>query len=194
MYIPAPFKVNDDNETSRFIENNAFGQLISNSDGRLVSTHLPFLLSDDKTKLVAHLAKQNPQTQDIEGQEVLVSLQGPHGYISPSWYLELGVPTWDYQAAHVYGYCKTFTEHDALKQLVDALTNKYEATQESPWQPEYNTNMLKAIVGIEIEITEIQCKYKLSQNRSKEDQANVIEQLKQQGSNQLAKAMQSNDV
>lgn len=193
MYIPKHFKITEEKEIHAFIESNAFGQLISNSEGRLFSTHLPFLLSSNNSKLLCHLAKQNPQAQDIEGQEVLVTLQGHHDYISPSWYSSPGVPTWNYQSVHVYGRCKRMTDTKALKELVETLTHKYEFYLPSPWQPEYNPSMLGAIVGIEIDIHEIQCKYKLSQNRSKEDRDQVIEQLKNIGSNSLAKIMQKNE-
>ena len=191
MYIPKSFKVTDKKEIHRFIEENAFGQLTSSSKGRLFSTHLPFLLSDDKTKLLCHLAKKNHQALDIEGQEVLVTLQGAHNYISPSWYLSTGVPTWNYLAAHIYGRCKVFNQAEKLREVIDTLTRKYEADLPTQWQAEYNPSMLGAIVGIEIHITEIQCKYKLSQNRSAQDQNQVIRQLKNNGAIQLAKAMEA---
>jgi len=194
MFIPKHFDVSEEKEIFAFIEANAFGQLISNVGGRLFSTHIPFLLSEDKTKLVAHLAKQNPQIQEIEKQEVLVTLQGEHGYVSPSWYIGSGVPTWNYQAVHIYGKCEAFNEPNKLKLAVDSLTKKYESNFSNPWQPEYHSSMLGAVVGIEISINEIQCKYKLSQNRSAQDRENVIEQLKANGSEQLAKTMQNNEL
>ena len=192
MYIPKYFAVTDETEIHSFIEANAFGQLISNLEGRFFSTHIPFLLSDDKTRLLGHLAKQNPQVKEIAGQEVLVTLQGAHDYISPSWYVDPGVPTWNYQAVHIYGRCKIFNEAAALKQVVDTLTRKYESTSANPWQPDYSASMLGAIVGVEIAISEIQCKYKLSQNRSAQDQEQVVEQLQAKGSIQMAEAMRRN--
>ena len=192
MYIPKHFEVTDSNEVFAFIEANGFGQLISNSGGRLCATHIPFALSEDKTRLVGHLAKQNPQIEDIEGQEVLVTLQGPHDYVSPSWYASPGVPTWNYQAVHIYGQSKCFSEPEALRELVESLTGMYESQFAAPWQPEYRQAMLGAIVGIEISISDIQCKYKLSQNRSQQDQQQVIAQLEANGSHQLAEAMRVN--
>jgi len=193
VYIPKHFEVTDEDEIFAFIEANAFGQLISHVGGRLFSTHLPFLLSENKSKMVGHLARQNPQYSELEGQEVLVSLEGPHDYISPAWYSSPGVPTWNYQAVHIYGVCKVFRDAEELKNLVDALTNKYEAAFEKPWQPEYKSSILGAIVGIEVSINEIQCKYKLSQNRSSRDQVRVVEQLKALGSSKLAEAMAHNE-
>lgn len=189
MYIPSHFSFTEQTEIFSFIEANAFGQLISKVEGRLFSTHLPFLLSADRGQLHCHLARANPQWRDIEGQEVLITLQGPHEYISPSWYRSPGVPTWNYQAVHIYGKCQVFDESTRLEQLVDSLTGKFESAFDTPWQPDYKASMLRGIVGIEVEISEIQCKYKLSQNRSDEDQAQVIKALSINGSDQVAKAM-----
>lgn len=194
MYIPKHFEITDKDEIFAFVEANAFGQLISNVNGRPFSTHLPFLLSEDKLKIIGHLAVQNPQHTEIDGQEVLITLAGSHDYISPAWYSSLGVPTWNYQAVHIYGKCKVFQSAEELQSVVDTLTAKYEATFENPWQPEYKLSMLGAIVGVEITINDIQCKYKLSQNRSPQDRSQVIEQLKVMGSNKLAEAMEHNEL
>ena len=194
MYIPKQFKVTDKEEIFSFIERNAFGQLISNSGGRLFSTHIPFLLSEDKTKILGHLAKQNPQLSDLDGQEVLFTLQGAHGYISPSWYSAPGVPTWNYQAVHIYGRATISSNANQLQMVVDKLTEKYESNFEKPWKTKYKSSMLGAITGVDITITEIQCKYKLSQNRSSQDQLNVIENLKSQGSDSLAEVIKINCV
>jgi len=190
MYIPKSFKITE-KEAFTFILSNAFGQLISTHQGRLVSSHLPFLIDQKQNLLSCHLAKANPQWQQLENQEVLVSFQGPHDYISPSWYQSGGVPTWNYQAVHVYGQVKIIHHADRLKKLVNQLTEIYESNFKQPWLPEYNPAMLKAIVGVEISITEIQGKYKLSQNKSQQDQTNVIQQLKSQAS-ELAESMELN--
>lgn len=189
MYIPKIFEVSDRDEIFSFIESHSFGQLISNVKGRPFSTHMPFLMSQNRKTLLGHLAKQNQQHVDIEGQEVLVSLQGPHDYISPSWYSSPGVPTWNYQSVHIYGFCRIFTDQFKLKDIVENLTEKYESRFSEPSKPVYQEEMLKAIVGIEIEISEIQCKYKLSQNKKEKDRANVTKHLKSMGSHKLADAM-----
>lgn len=98
MYTPKYFQVSDREEVCGFIEKNGFGQLISTVNGRLFSTHMPFTLSADKSRLYGHLAKNNPQHLELEGQEILISIQGPHDYISPTWYASPGVPTWNYQS------------------------------------------------------------------------------------------------
>ena len=194
MYIPKPFEVTDKDEIFAFVEANAFGQLVSNVNGRLFSTHLPFLISEDRSKIIGHLALQNPQHTEINGQEVLITLEGAHDYISPAWYSSPGVPTWNYQAVHIYGVCTVFHGNNELQNVVNALTNRYEARFENPWQPEYKPAILSAMVGVEITIDEIQCKYKLSQNRSAQDRSRVIQQLKITGSNSLAEAMERNEL
>lgn len=191
MYIPPHFAITDRSTIINFIEENAFGQLISHVDGKLLSTHAPFLFSEDKSQLIVHLAKQNPQVMCLDQQEVLITFQGPHDYISPSCYSNFGVPTWNYQIAHVYGTCKLFTEEARLKKIVDDLVVKYESQFEQPWQTVFKSQMLSAIVGIEIDITDMQCAFKLSQNKTEQDQLAVIQQLDDRGCTDVADAMKS---
>ncbi len=189
MYIPKAFAIYDHDEIVDFIQANGFGQLISQSEGRLCASHLPFLLNDEHTHLRTHLARENPQTEDIEGQEVMVTLQGPHGYISPTWYQKPGVPTWNYQAVHIYGRCRVLTDAASLAAIVNSLAAKYEAEQPSPWDGDYDARLLTMIIGLEIEITDIQCQYKLSQNRNDAERYQLIQQLNDNGSVELARAM-----
>lgn len=189
VHIPKHFEMNDRHEVLAFLNANAFGQLISRVDGKLFASHIPFLINSEGAMLRAHLAKANPQWKDIQSEEVLVTFQGPHDYISPSWYRDPGVPTWNYQAVHVYGRCRTFHDAETLHNVVIELTQRYEANFPQPWQPEYKEGMLRGITGLEIEITDIQCIYKLSQNRSEADRAQVIQQLEGLGSKSLFEAM-----
>lgn len=189
MYVPEHFSVTDEDEVFAFIEANAFGQLISTVEGRLFSSHLPFEVSEDRKRLVCHLARQNPQHRELAGQEVLVTLQGPHGYISPGWYAAPGVPTWNYQAVHVRGTARVFDDPERLGAAVRALAQKYEAALPAPWRAEFDAARLGGIVGVDITIADIRCKYKLSQNRSAEDRARVIAALRALGEERLADAM-----
>lgn len=189
MYIPKQFEITDRDEIFAFIEANAFGQLISSLENRPFSSHIPFLVSEDRTHLIGHIAKQNPQHRELDGQQVLVTLQGPHEYISPSWYGSSGVPTWNYQAVHIYGKCRVFTDTAKMKEVVDRLTQKYESAFENPWQPDYQASVLGGIIGLEVEISDIQCKYKLGQNRSIQDQQQVVAQLEKIGANDMGRAM-----
>ena len=191
MYIPKHFAVTDHEEIYRFITANAFGQLVSTVAGRLFCSHLPFLLSDDRKSLLCHVAKLNPQWDGITGQEVLVTFQGEHDYISPSWYSAPGVPTWNYQAVHVYGRCLPIAEPDQIRAIVNRLAKVYEASFAQPWVPAYNEAMLNAIVGLKIDITDLQGKYKLSQNRSQQDREQVAAKLEELGAEHLAGAMKA---
>ena len=191
MYIPTSFAINDKTSINTFIHDHGFGQLISLHNNQLFSSHLPFLFDEKANVLLGHLATANPQHQDIEGQDVLVTLQAAHGYISPNWYVSKGVPTWNYQAVHIYGQCKVFTDANRLKQVVDTLTAKYEKDLPQPWQPDYQANMLKGIVGIELNITRIEAKFKLNQNRTAEDIQGVIDHLDPVKQADLLAAMQS---
>jgi len=193
MYIPEHFAQPDIDKAIAFIKANAFGQLISSVEGRLFVSHLPFMINNDGSVLLCHLARQNPQWKDIEGQEVLVTFQGPHDYISPSWYAAPGVPTWNYQVAHVYGICRLIHTPDELKAIVARLTQGYESKFQNPWKPKYSEVMLQGIVGVEIAVSEIQCKFKLNQNRSEQDRAGVIAALNEHGSADLAAAMRKLD-
>jgi len=189
MYTPQHFAISDREKALAFIRAHGFGQLISSVNGRLFSSHVPFYLANDGLSLICHVARKNPQWQGIEDQEVLVSFEGPHDYVSPSWYASPGVPTWNYQVVHVYGRPRLITEPQALKAIVTELTSLHESALEKPWYPEYKDALLNAIVGIEIPIGELQCKYKLSQNRPAADRQQVTEQLEKRGAVQLAQAM-----
>jgi transcriptional regulator len=189
MYVPDHFKVSEEDEIFAFIDANAFGQLISIDAGRPYASHLPFLIADDRKTLRCHLARQNPQWQQLAGKQVLITFLGPHDYISPSWYQNPGVPTWNYQAVHIYGHCHVQGDDAAVAEIVEALSARYESGFETPWQPQYRDAMLKAIIGVEITIDEIECKYKLSQNRPPADQQCVVDNLDQLGSEPLANAM-----
>ncbi len=189
MYVPSHFSVTEQEEIFSFLDANAFGQLISVADHRLTASHLPFLVTDDRKYLNCHLARQNPHWQTLEDQQVLVTFQGPHDYISPSWYQTPGVPTWNYQALHIYGRCRVFEGPGEIATLVETLSARYESGFDKPWEPEYRDAMLKAIVGVEIEIEELQCKYKLSQNRPARDHQPVIDRLDEIGSVSLVQAM-----
>lgn len=189
MHTPDYFKITDETEIFRFIKNNGFGQIISSLQGKITSSHIPFLLSDDQKSLFGHFGRMNPQHTELENQELLITLEGPHDYISPTWYTADGVPTWNYQAVHIYGNCTLINDQAALKTIVNNLTDKYEKIIGTHWQPNYNESMLKHIVGFELEITDIQCQYKLSQNKSIQDRENIAKELDNLKAKKLAKAM-----
>jgi len=182
MYIPAHFCEDDPNTLADFIDANAFGTLTSVADGKPFASHVPFLYHRAERTLSAHLARANPQWRHFAAApEVLVMFLGPHGYISPTWYRDAGVPTWNYTAVHVYGTARVVDDVDATARHVESLAARYEQGSESPWVPRYERQRLGGIVGVEIEITEIQGKFKLSQNRSAADRASVVAHLAAHG-------------
>lgn len=187
MYIPSHFRVDDRELMDQFIVENSFGLLVSTENDAPEASHLPFHYKDNT--LLCHVAKANPQWQDLEGQRVLVIFPGPHAYVSPTWYAGPGVPTWNYQAVHVYGRATCFHDEARLVELVRTLSSLHESSSDSPWSGEFDSRMLQAIVGIEIAIEDIQGKYKLSQNKSEQDRRNVIEQLEEQGETAMAEQM-----
>ena len=189
MYIPKHFIGGDQLAALDFIEANGFAQLVGLLDGELFCTHIPLLLDRTNNRLLGHLARGNPQAQALLGQRLLCIFSGPHDYISPSWYQSPGVPTWNYQAAHVYGACTLVENADVVHDMLKDLTAKYEAQETVPWTPDYKPSMINAIVAFEIVIERIDLKFKLSQNRSVEDQKAVVQALRLRNSQVLADAM-----
>ncbi|MHB8454131.1 MAG: FMN-binding negative transcriptional regulator [Acidiferrobacterales bacterium] len=202
MYIPEYFRELGRERLDSFVRQHGFGTLISNHDGLPFASHLPFLLErgdDGVAKLLGHMARANPQWQSLNnGDQVLAIFQGPHAYISPSWYLSPGVPTWNYAAVHVYGTASTVDDAQFVRNLLERLTTRHEAHLSRPWEPGIPEaqfeRMLGAIVAFEIRIARIEGKFKLSQNRSEQDRSQVIEQLRRRGSSldaELARLMEA---
>ncbi|RNC84399.1 MAG: FMN-binding negative transcriptional regulator [Balneola sp.] len=186
MYIPSSFKEENEAILFDFIEEFNFGILFSSHEAKDQATHLPFLLDrkrGDRGTLIAHFARANKHWAEInEEGEVLCVFHGPHGYISPSWYKQREtVPTWNYSAVHIYGTPKIIEDTNELANMVTQLTQYHESQIETDWSLKEGEHkfesLLKAIVGIEIEIKTIEGKFKFNQNRSKEDQQGVIDHL-----------------
>jgi transcriptional regulator len=196
MYIPEYFKETNPERISALIEGNSFGMLVTAPDGVPFVSHLPFLFkhsANSQGRLLGHMARANPQWQHFSlGIEVLTVFQGPHAYVSPSQHLSSGVPTWNYAVVHLRGKPRLIEGESELKVLVEQLTHVHESLMPSPrilnLSDERYSKLLNMIVGFEIEITDIQGQFKLSQNRPLEDQLRVIEALSQ-SSNQTEVAV-----
>jgi transcriptional regulator len=196
MYIPEHFKETNSERISALIERNSFGMLVTAPDGAPFVSHLPFIFDravGSKGILLCHMARANPQWQHFSsGGEVLAVFQGPHAYVSPSWYSSPGVPTWNYAVVHLRGKPRLIKSESELETLVERLTYVYESHMPGPWKPnlagERRTTLLNLIVGFKIEVTAVQAKFKLSQNRPPEDQQNVVGKLSQ-SSNQTEAAV-----
>jgi transcriptional regulator len=182
MYIPAHFREDDADTLAHFIDAHSFGTLTSVADGKPFASHVPFLYHRAERTLSAHLARANPQWRHFAAApDALVIFLGPHGYVSPTWYAQPGVPTWNYTAVHVYGTARVVDDADVTARHVERLAARYEQGSDSPWVPRYDRQRLAGIVGIEIRITEIQGKFKLSQNRPAAERARVAAHLAAHG-------------
>lgn len=200
MYIPKYFKITNDDEIWNFVQNNSFGTIVTTKSGKPIATHLPLQLmkEEDTYYLTGHMAYGNPQWRTFAScEDILVMFQGPHAYISSSWYEEENVPTWNYQAVHVYGTASILDEEE-LTQDLTMLLQKYEEHRENPvlWEKlsSETKKQIKGIVGFKIKIQEVQAAYKLSQNRNEEDYKNIIGKLfeeKDLNSKQLGEVMKN---
>lgn len=195
MYQPPHFKQSDLEAVRALIRAHPLGLLISSGPAGLQANSIPFLLdaapeaSDGLGRLRGHLARANPQWRDLEEpREVLVAFQGPDAYVTPNWYAtkaETGkvVPTWNYVTAQIRGRARAVQDQDWLARQIRDLTNARESGQAAPWAVEdaperFIATQLRGIVGIEIEITAIDGKWKVSQNRSEADRDGVEQGLR----------------
>lgn len=200
MYIPKYFKVTNVDEIWDFVQKNSFGTIVTTKKEKPIATHLPFRLAKkgDDYFITGHMAYGNPQWRTFETcEDVLVMFQGPHTYISSSWYGHEEVPTWNYQAVHVYGKASILDKEELIEELTTML-KKYEEHRENPvlWDklsPDLLKSELKGIVGFKIKVGDIQVAYKLSQNRNETDYINIIDKLKNEvnpDSKQMAEIME----
>lgn len=203
MYIPAHFDESRSEVLHALIAQHPFGMLITHGADGLDANHIPFQLHPDEGELGvlhAHVARANPLWQQLaDGDEVLVVFRAADGYVSPSWYpskheTHKQVPTWNYMVAHAHGRVTVHDDERYVRGMVARLSRKHEATQPTPWKmgdspKEFIDSMLKAIVGIEIAITRLQGKFKLSQNKEARDIRGAAAGLAAAGNTPLAAAM-----
>jgi transcriptional regulator len=186
MYVPKHFQVTDSQQLISFIEEYSFGTLFSQTDGEPFATHLPFLIEQNQNGeyyLIGHMAKLNPHWQYINGS-VMVVFQGPHAYISPTWYKEQKtVPTWNYATVHVYGEFLVIENKDELLQVIERTISHYESSMAVPWMTDlhndFNEQLMNMIVAFKIKVTRFEGKWKLNQNHSIERRQRVIDGLRQ---------------
>lgn len=187
MYIHPLNKWEDEPEIVDFIRKNAFATLISQVDGKPWATHLPFVLEKNNSGepvLSGHIAKANQQWKSIsENEDVLVIFQGPHAYISSSWYNHENVPTWNYLAVHISGKIRLIGGEELMDHL-RSLTDIYEEGRPNRIRVEtmnenYVAGQLRALVGFEIKIEEVKASAKLSQNRDDENYHHIVEKLEE---------------
>lgn len=184
----------------QIIQAHPLGVLVTMTPEGLDANHIPFELDAGRGVLTAHVARANPVWQQCgNGMDALVIFRGEESYISPNWYpskheFHRQVPTWNYEVVHVHGRMVVQDTEKFVRGVVGRLTRKHEAIEAKPWKmgdstPEFIDGMLKAIVGIEITITRMEGKAKLSQNREDRDRLNASDVLARQGDLELANAM-----
>jgi len=190
IYLPPAFTEARPAVLIDHIERHDFGLLVSHGAAGIVASHIPFLVErqGEELHLLGHLARPNPQVEELRrGEEALAIFTGPHAYISPGWYAGgPSVPTWNYVDVHAYGTLRLIEEGAWLRRFLRRLTDRHEAANPAPWRmqdlPEaYLDGMLKGIVGLDITVTRLEGKYKLSQNRPAVDRPRVIAALEQRG-------------
>lgn len=187
MYIPTAFSQTDLSLLHDMLERYSFAILITPTDSGPQITHLPLLLDRRDGPfgtIVGHLARANSHADQLSGRPSTVIYSGPHTYISPTWYeADHVVPTWNYVAVHVTGSVELVEEPTALREIVERMTDTYEAAMPAPWRLPRSTaidRMLEQIVGFRLKIESIEGKWKLNQNHSPERRRKVIAQLRGQ--------------
>jgi transcriptional regulator len=200
MYIPSHFEQPDIKVMHELIRTRPLATLVTLSANGINANHIPLHLSESPAPfgtLRGHVARSNPIWRDLDSSfEVLAIFHGPDAYISPSWYAtkhESGkvVPTWNYTVAHAYGSLHLIDDADWIRTQLEALTDHNEAAFPEPWTVsdapfDFTEKLIESIVGIEIVITRLSGKWKVSQNQPPQNQASVIQGLYNNGQTEAA--------
>ncbi len=203
MYLPQHFAETRIEELRRIVREHPLGTLVTNTASGLDANHIPFELDPGRGAcgtLQGHVARANPLWKEVSaGAMVLVVFRGAHGYVSPSWYpskreTHRSVPTWNYEVVHAHGHIRIIDDEKVVSGIVARLTKTNEAAEPQPWRMadaprDYLEQMLRMIVGVEIEVTRLVGKRKLSQNRDARDFEGVIAALRARQQEELAAAM-----
>lgn len=203
MYIPSHFAEQNPAQLQRIIRTHPLGTLVTHGAAGLDAEHLPFMFDPEVGPhglLSAHVARGNPLWQRCPtGSPVMVIFRGAQAYISPSWYpskheSHRQVPTWNYEVVHAHGVLTVHDDERSVRRIVARLTRQHEAAEPQPWKmgdaaPGYIDSMLPHIVGIEIALTSLVGKAKLSQNRETRDRVGAADVLQARGQDELAQRM-----
>ena len=206
MYLPPHFAALQPEQLQRVIQTHPLGMLVTSGEGGLDADHLPFEFDSEVGEhglLSAHVARANPVWQrSPSGTPVMVVFRGVEGYVSPSWYpskqeTHRQVPTWNYEVVHAHGILTVHDDERFVRRIVARLTKRHEAAEPKPWKmgdsaPEFINSMLGNIVGIEVAVTSLVGKFKLSQNREARDVAGAADALDARGHGELAQRMRPN--
>ncbi len=199
MYIPNDNLSEDKAEILAFMKQFSFATIISAKDNIPTATHLPFIVTENDGELIltSHFAKANQQWTEITENQILVIFSEPHAYISPKHYeKELSVPTWNYISVHAYGKAEIITEVEKSFGVLEKMIDTYEIDYKTQWNGlpmDYKMKMLNGIVAFEITVTDLQAKWKLSQNKTEGERKKIIKTLsesKESSEKQIATFMQ----
>lgn len=207
MYIPAHFAETRPEALHRIMREHPLGMLVTHGSAGLDADHIPFELdasAGTQGVLIAHVARANTLWQRCPtGTSVMVVFRGEHAYISPNWYpskhaSHRQVPTWNYEVVHAHGILTVHDDERFVRRVVAQLTRRHEATEPKPWKmgdsaQEYIDTMLRNIVGLEVTLTSLVGKVKLSQNREVRDRMGAADTLDARGHTALAQAMRQAD-
>lgn len=203
MYIPRQFHEEDPERLHALMERHAFATLITTEDGVPFATHLPLLVErGEPVRILGHMARANPQWRSFaEEREVLAIFHGPHAYVSPRYYVNgLNVPTWSYAVVHAYGTPKLIEEPAEALRILQETAARFEAGAERPWRVEdvgdYAEKLLPGLVAFELRVTRLEGKFKLGQNRQREDRLSsrdALEQSPLHGDRELAALMRERE-
>ncbi len=189
MFIPAHFRKTDLPEIAKFIHEHSFACLVSQHEGKPWATHIPMELEENdkgESCLSGHISRANPQWKSFSsGETVLAIFNGPHTYVSSSWYNHVNVPTWNYIAVHVYGTLRILSDEEQYGKL-KAMVNRYEQIAKNPidldkMPEDMMQKYMKGIVGFEMSMDKVEGKWKMSQNRNEEDKQSIIHELEKLG-------------
>ena len=203
MYMPQHFAETRPEVIHRIIREHPLGMLVTQGPDGLDADHIPFEYEPAEGThgvLLAHVARANPLWQRCPtGSSVMVVFRGAQAYISPSWYpskqeTHRHVPTWNYEVVHAHGRIRVRDDEKFVRGVVARLTRTHEAGEPQPWKmtdapDDYIAEQLGHIVGIEVELTRVEGKRKLSQNRDQRDFESTVSALEERGRKELALAM-----
>ncbi|MBE7535515.1 MAG: FMN-binding negative transcriptional regulator [Anaerolineales bacterium] len=198
MYTPKLYREEDREKIIEFMRQNEFAVVVAYDGEKPTASHLLVEVFEEGERIFinGHMSRVNPLWKIFERDvEVLTIFHGPHTYISPTWYNHVNVPTWNYQAVHVYGKPRIVEEYDEAYQILKRLVDRHEAASHYKMETlpqDFVAKEIKGIVAFQIEVTGFDANYKLSQNRNDEDYRNIVVKLEERDdemSHGVAKAM-----
>jgi len=190
LYTPAPFAGDDRAAVARLMHDHPFATLITSYSSEPLVSHVPLLLipgCEPHGTLIGHFARANPHWRGAHATQSIAIFMGPHAYVSPSWYEEPArmVPTWNYAVVHAHGALEIVDDAAVTRATLDLLIQRFEGGRTTPWRfersPAERDALVAGIVAFRLRIKHVDAKFKLSQNRSREDQRRVIAALQSEG-------------